>query len=232
MTRIGIDTGGTFTDFVIARKGGGGITTWKEPSTPDDPARAILSGLRHAAVTLAGAEVIHGSTVATNALLTGRTARIAFVTNRGFEDLLVRAETQNLSDLAARVRLRRGELARLAGDRAAARIEFDRALEWVERTRASLGAEDYRAAFLEDKDAVFQRSLELALEDGDQETARRHLENFLAFNETHYDAHRSATFDFTWRDGTTYTCAYAKQTPRLNLQKPGLWKIALKLEVA
>ncbi len=81
-----------------------------------------------------------------------------------FADLLVRAEALNLSDLAARVRLRRGELAERGGDRAAARAEFDQALEWIERTRASLGAEDYRASFLEDKEVVFRKSVELALD--------------------------------------------------------------------
>ena len=89
MLRIGVDTGGTFTDFVVVQDGR--VTTWKELSTPDDPSRAILEGIVRAvgeAGLLRGAEVIHGSTVATNALLEGRTARVAFVTNRGFEDLL------------------------------------------------------------------------------------------------------------------------------------------------
>ncbi len=86
MLRIGIDTGGTFTDFAIVEDGR--IRTWKEPSTPKDPSRAILAGLRRAVASPAGAEIVHGSTVATNALLEGRTARVAFVTNRGFEDLL------------------------------------------------------------------------------------------------------------------------------------------------
>ncbi len=86
MLRIGIDTGGTFTDFVLARDGR--VETWKEPSSPDDPARAILGGLARVAGGLMGAEIVHGSTVAANALLEGKTARIAFVTNRGFEDLL------------------------------------------------------------------------------------------------------------------------------------------------
>src|SRR5678815_397903 len=89
MLRIGVDTGGTFTDFVVVRDGR--VSAWKQPSTPDDPARAILDGILRAVRTpedLAGAEVIHGSTVATNAMLEGKTARIAFVTNRGFEDLL------------------------------------------------------------------------------------------------------------------------------------------------
>jgi N-methylhydantoinase A len=90
MLRIGVDTGGTFTDFVIVHDGQ--VRTWKEPSTPDDPARAILAGITRALrETDAGAEpleIVHGSTVATNALLEGRTAPVAFVTNRGFEDIL------------------------------------------------------------------------------------------------------------------------------------------------
>jgi N-methylhydantoinase A len=87
MLRIGVDTGGTFTDFVIVRDGE--LRTWKEPSTPDDPARAILSGLRRILEgEPAAPEIVHGSTVATNALLEGKTAPIAFLTNRGFEDLL------------------------------------------------------------------------------------------------------------------------------------------------
>src|SRR2546422_5294045 len=89
MLRIGVDSGGTFTDFVVVEDGR--VTSWKEPSTPDDPSRAILEGIGHAVTRrsrLDGAEVIHGSTVATNAMLEGKTARIAFVTNQGFEDLL------------------------------------------------------------------------------------------------------------------------------------------------
>ncbi len=85
MRRIGIDTGGTFTDFLLVEDGR--ITAWKVPSTPDDPARAILAGLGRVA-GWKHVDLIHGSTVATNAILEGKTARIAFVTNRGFEDLI------------------------------------------------------------------------------------------------------------------------------------------------
>ncbi|MFQ5700303.1 MAG: hydantoinase/oxoprolinase family protein [Acidobacteriota bacterium] len=101
MLRIGIDTGGTFTDFVIVHDAHG--ITWKEPSTPSDPARAILAGLRRLIRKPAGrGEIVHGSTVATNALLENKIARVAFVTNRGFEDLLeigrqARPELYNLS---------------------------------------------------------------------------------------------------------------------------------------
>ncbi|HXI03438.1 MAG TPA: hydantoinase/oxoprolinase N-terminal domain-containing protein, partial [Candidatus Saccharimonadales bacterium] len=86
--RIGIDTGGTFTDVVIDR--GGSLATFKVPSTPGDPAAAILSALAGPGVPddAAGAGIVHGTTVATNALLEGRIARVALVTNLGFEDVL------------------------------------------------------------------------------------------------------------------------------------------------
>lgn len=78
--RIGVDTGGTFTDFVYAD--GSALKTLKLRSTPADPSEAILAGLQHST------EVVHGSTVATNALLERKGARLAFVTTAGFEDLL------------------------------------------------------------------------------------------------------------------------------------------------
>ena len=81
--RIGIDTGGTFTDFVVWD--GERYQTRKVRSTPDDPTRAILRGLEG----LAPSEVVHGSTVATNALLECKGAPTAFVTTEGFEDLLI-----------------------------------------------------------------------------------------------------------------------------------------------
>lgn len=86
MIRLGIDTGGTFTDLV--RLDAHGLTVHKVRSTPDDPARAILSGIGELMGSDPVAEVIHGSTVATNALLERKGARAAFVTTKGFEDVL------------------------------------------------------------------------------------------------------------------------------------------------
>jgi len=83
--RIGIDTGGTFTDFVALANGR--LVTNKILSTPAAPERAVLSGLDMLGAGRTTA-VRHGSTVATNALLERKGARVAFVTNRGFEDLL------------------------------------------------------------------------------------------------------------------------------------------------
>ncbi len=81
---IGIDTGGTFTDFVLMDEGR--VRVHKEPSTPDNPATAILTGLQNMGVD--GADIVHGSTVATNALLERRGARTVLVTTAGFEDVL------------------------------------------------------------------------------------------------------------------------------------------------
>jgi N-methylhydantoinase A len=88
--RLGIDTGGTFTDFVH-RAPDGSLRTHKVLSTPDDPVRAVLEGLRALLPRGVRAQVCYGSTVATNDLLERKGARTAFVTNAGFEDLLVLA---------------------------------------------------------------------------------------------------------------------------------------------
>src|ERR1043165_1355230 len=102
--RVGIDTGGTFTDFVYERAGT--VNVFKVASTPDDPSRAITEGLRRiAAETRSGLpefEIVHGTTVGTNALLQRRGARIALVTTAGFEDVIeigrqARPELYNLN---------------------------------------------------------------------------------------------------------------------------------------
>jgi len=94
--RIGIDTGGTFTDFVILHDHGA-IESFKLRSNPSSPASVILAGLRRIAAP-ARSEVVHGSTVATNALLERKGARTAFVTTEGFTDL-VRIGRQNRAQL-------------------------------------------------------------------------------------------------------------------------------------
>jgi len=100
--RIGIDAGGTFTDFIVVHDNGA-IETFKLRSNPRSPASVILAGLARAAGTRR-AEVIHGSTVATNALLERKGARAALVTTAGFEDVIHigrqnRAELYNLTPL-------------------------------------------------------------------------------------------------------------------------------------
>lgn len=88
---VGVDVGGTFTD-AIAVAGDGDIRVAKVPSTPGDPSEGFeraLSELAGAGVAPGAVRLLcHGTTVATNALLTGRTARVALVTTEGFRDVL------------------------------------------------------------------------------------------------------------------------------------------------
>ena len=85
--RIGVDAGGTFTDFVVLHDDGR-LESFKLRSNPRSPAKVILAGLEQAAANQKKVDVVHGSTVATNALLERKGARTAFVTTAGFEDLL------------------------------------------------------------------------------------------------------------------------------------------------
>ena len=98
LVRLGVDTGGTFTDFILIRDGR--VRVHKVPSTPDDPSRAILQGIADLAEREAFGEIdlTHGSTVATNALLTRRGAKVALITTAGFEDV-IEIGRQNRSDL-------------------------------------------------------------------------------------------------------------------------------------
>src|SRR5438270_1265389 len=91
---IGVDVGGTFTDAVLAFDGR--LVTAKAPSTPDDQSEGVLAAIE-AAIERAGRtgeeieEFSHGMTVATNALLEGRSARTALVATEGFTDLIALA---------------------------------------------------------------------------------------------------------------------------------------------
>jgi len=91
---LGVDTGGTFTDFVLLsnESGQSRLQIHKVPSTPEAPELAILEGIRQLKieqkVKKGEIDIVHGSTVATNALLEGKGARTVFVTNYGFADML------------------------------------------------------------------------------------------------------------------------------------------------
>jgi N-methylhydantoinase A len=102
--RVGVDTGGTFTDFVFEATGA--LRVFKLASTPDDPSRAITDGLKRivgeTGLKFQDIEVVHGTTVGTNALLQRRGARVALVTTAGFEDVIeigrqARPELYNLN---------------------------------------------------------------------------------------------------------------------------------------
>ena len=90
---LGIDTGGTFTDFVLLADGR--VRLHKVLSTPDAPERAILEGIAELgieeAVRRGAVRMVHGSTVATNAALEGKGVRTVYVANRGLGDVLTLA---------------------------------------------------------------------------------------------------------------------------------------------
>ena len=93
MYRIGVDVGGTFTDFTLLSTDDGEIGFFKVPSTPADPSEAIEAGLRQMqeALGYAPAEVAwlgHGTTVATNIVIERRGAKTGLLTTRGFRDVL------------------------------------------------------------------------------------------------------------------------------------------------
>lgn len=100
MRILGIDIGGTFTDFALVDPGTGALTTHKLLTTPDDPVRAVLQGAREILKKAAGprtgarsghgtlARVVHGTTLVTNAVVERKGAKTALLTTRGFRDVL------------------------------------------------------------------------------------------------------------------------------------------------
>ncbi|MGR9092594.1 MAG: hydantoinase/oxoprolinase family protein [Gammaproteobacteria bacterium] len=84
---LGVDVGGTFTDFVAYDKDTRTLEVWKNLTTPDDPTAGILTGLGHIAEPSAIDNIRLGTTVATNAILERKGARVAYVTTAGFRDI-------------------------------------------------------------------------------------------------------------------------------------------------
>jgi N-methylhydantoinase A len=100
--RIGIDTGGTFTDLVAVEEATGAVTTVKVPSTPRQPAAATFEALRRCG--LDPGEIgffVLGTTIATNCLLERKGQRVVYVTTAGFEDVpyIQRVDRKSLYDL-------------------------------------------------------------------------------------------------------------------------------------
>ena len=91
--RLGVDVGGTFTDFLLLNEDTGETKTAKVPSTPEDSSVGVLNGVAKICDS-SGIDpsdiklVMHGTTVATNAVLTGRGAKVGLITTSGFEDTL------------------------------------------------------------------------------------------------------------------------------------------------
>ncbi|GAA4398730.1 hydantoinase/oxoprolinase family protein [Fodinibacter luteus] len=91
--RVGIDTGGTFTDVVALDEETGELVTTKTPSTPGNPADGFIAGIEKILGVMGAAgddvtAVCHGTTVATNKLLEGKVGRLGFITTEGYEFML------------------------------------------------------------------------------------------------------------------------------------------------
>ena len=164
-TVVGIDVGGTFTDIAVLQDGQ--LTVHKLPSTPQNPSLGIVQGVEEVGVTQGSADFVHGSTVATNALLEGKGARTALVTTMGFEDVLEIG------------RQSRAELYNLEQDRTPALAPWELRFGLPERI-------DYTGAILEDlqPDAV-EALMSLVRESGADAVAVCFLFSFL--NPVHED---------------------------------------------
>src|SRR3954453_16400832 len=106
--RLGVDVGGTFTDLFLVGDGngdGGGQYRVKTRSTPSDPSEGVLTGVRRICEE-AGIDVgsirniLHGTTVATNAVLESKGARVGLITTQGFQQILHLARSQTPGPLA------------------------------------------------------------------------------------------------------------------------------------
>ncbi|UXS53059.1 hydantoinase/oxoprolinase family protein [Agrobacterium tumefaciens] len=106
--RIGVDSGGTFTDVCLFDEATGKLDIWKVPSTPDDPSRGISNGVAEGLATVGGTAsdvtfLGHGTTVATNALIELKGVATGLITTDGFRDLLeiARQKRPHLYDMNA-----------------------------------------------------------------------------------------------------------------------------------
>ncbi len=174
MHLLGIDTGGTFTDFVYFD--GRTLRAHKVLSTPEAPQRAILQGIADLGLDTRDLVLIHGSTVATNAVLEGKGVRTAYIANRGLGDVLTigRQARRELYDLQPQpvsppveVELCLETGGRLAYDGTILESLDEQALavliEQLEKSRPRAVAINLLYSFVDD---CFERAIEAALPQG------------------------------------------------------------------
>ncbi len=99
--RLGVDVGGTFTDLLLFDEASGAFWRHKTPSTPHDSSEGILNGVKAilAQAGITAAEIsyfLHGTTVATNAVLEGKGAKVGLVTTQGYRDIMQIARSLKL----------------------------------------------------------------------------------------------------------------------------------------
>ena len=164
--RLGVDSGGTFTDLCLFDDATGRVEVWKVPSTPDDPSRGIAEGVNESlgrvGAGLADVEYFgHGTTVATNALIQLRGVRTGLITTDGFRDLLEIG------------RQKRPDLYDMQADKPQTLVSRDLRLEVIERVR-----HDGSVEHALDEDAV-RRAAEALRDAGVQAVAICFLYSFL-----------------------------------------------------
>ncbi|HZR91780.1 MAG TPA: hydantoinase/oxoprolinase family protein [Gaiellaceae bacterium] len=103
--RLGVDVGGTFTDLLLVHDESGTMHRVKTPSTPADPSQGVLTGVKRIADEAGTAvgdirNILHGTTVATNAVLESKGARVGLLTTKGFKQILHLARSQTPGPLA------------------------------------------------------------------------------------------------------------------------------------
>ncbi len=165
MTRISFDIGGTFTDFAL-QTADGSVTIWKVPTTPRAPAQAVVASLRQrfgdnrhdpAYDPASVEELLHATTIATNAILERKGARVALITTAGFRDVLLigrqkRYDTNNLHLDKPRPLVPRRDVfevdERLAADGSVVRALDEAAARQVARSVADGGYDAVAVVFL------------------------------------------------------------------------------------
>src|SRR5581483_9079438 len=103
--RLGVDVGGTFTDLLLVHDETGSLHRVKTPSTPADPSEGVLTGVKRIADEAGTGvgdirNILHGTTVATNAVLESKGARVGLLTTKGFKQILHLARSQTPGPLA------------------------------------------------------------------------------------------------------------------------------------
>ena len=103
--RLGVDVGGTFTDLLLVHEETGDLSRVKTPSTPIDPSQGVLAGVKRILeqrdVSIQEvSQLMHGTTVATNAVLESKGARVGLITTQGFKQILHLARSQTPGPLA------------------------------------------------------------------------------------------------------------------------------------
>jgi N-methylhydantoinase A len=134
MVRIGVDVGGTFTDFAMVGDGLAGAMIHKQLTTPDDPSRAVLEGIgvlleRHGVPISSVMEVVHGTTLVTNAVIERKGAPTGMLVTAGFADLLDMGLEQRYDLFDLRLRFAPPVVPREFRHEITERTRFDGAIE-------------------------------------------------------------------------------------------------------